>query len=203
MTDYSQHQEQLSIKEYFGEHVGTFLDVGAADGIGFSNVYQLLLDGWSGLSVEPETQTFRELVNNYEQFGNRSELALSVINSRPGFVTFYESGQLSTTSHEHMAKWEAHRLEHGYEWKPISHYAITLDMLLQQHSSRNFDFISVDLEGENLSVVTSTNWHLAPQCRLVCIEHDQNEQLLIEYMDQYGFELYKHTAVNLLMSRKL
>lgn len=202
MIDHSQYQEQIHIKEYFGEYTGSFLDVGAADGIRFSNVYQLLLDGWSGLSVEPETQTFRRLIHNYEQFGNRSELALHVINSKEGFVTFYENGQLSTTSHEHMANWENHRKMHNYEWRPISHYAITLDMLLKQHSSRNFDFISVDLEGENLSVVTSTDWNLAPHCKLLCIEHDQNEQPLIDYMTQYGFEEYKRTPVNLLMSRK-
>jgi FkbM family methyltransferase len=202
MTDHSQCQEQIYIKEYFGEYIGSFLDVGAADGIRFSNVYQLLLDGWSGLSVEPETKTFRQLIKNYEKFGNRSELALSVINSREGFVTFYENGQLSTTSHEHMANWEAHRKMHNYEWRPILHYAITLDMLLQQNSSRNFDFISVDLEGENISVITSTNWNLAPNCKLVCIEHDNSDQAIIDYMTQYGFEVYKRTPVNILMSRK-
>ena len=203
MTDYSQYEEQLHIKELFGDNVGTFLDVGAADGITFSNVYQLLLDGWSGVSVEPETQTFRALINNYEQFGNRSELALSVINSNEGFVTFYENGQLSTTSHEHMANWEWHRKENNYEWRPITHYAITLDMLLQQYSSRNFDFISIDIEGQNRDVICSTDWNLAPKCKLLCIEHDQDWDTIVSYMEQYGFKSLYCTPVNLLMSRNI
>jgi len=112
--DYSQYEEQIHIKEFFGDRIGSFLDVGAADGITFSNVYELLLNGWSGVSVEPETQTFRNLINNYEQFGNRSELVVSVIDTKEGFVTFYENGQLSSTSQQHMEHWDWHRQQHGY-----------------------------------------------------------------------------------------
>lgn len=201
MIDHSQYKEQLFIKEFFGDNVGTFLDVGAADGIVFSNVYQLLLDGWSGISVEPETQTFRQLINNYEKFGTRSELVMSVIDTKEGFVTFYENGQLSSTAHEHMQNWEWHRKEHNYEWKPITHYAITLDSLLKQYSSRKLNFISIDIEGQNYSVVTGTDWNLAPNCKLLCIEHDQKEQSLVDHMLQYGFSLYALTPVNLLLSR--
>lgn len=201
--DYSQYQEQIYIKEFFGDNIGTFLDVGAADGVTFSNVYQLLLDGWAGVSVEPETQTFRQLINNYEQFGLRSELVVSVIDTTEGFVTFYENGQLSSTSHEHMIKWEEHCIKHGATWRPITHYAITLDTLLKQYASRQFDFISVDLEGQNLAVVTSTDWNLAPNCKLICIEHDQNTDPIIAHLEQYGFSHYQTTPVNLLMSRNI
>ncbi len=203
MTDYSQNEEQLHIKEFFGDTVGTFLDVGAADGITFSNVYELLLNGWSGVSVEPETQTFRALINNYEQFGNRSEIVMAVINPTPGFVTFYENGQLSSSSHEHMANWEWHRQEHGYEWRPITHHAITLNMLLQNYSSRDIDFINVDIEGQNCDVVCATDWNLAPNCKLLCIEHDQNCDPIVAHMEQYGFGVYKQTGINLLMSRNI
>ena len=203
MIDHSQYEEQLFIKEFFGDSVGTFLDVGAADGIKFSNVYQLLLDGWFGISVEPETQTFSHLINNYKKFENRSELIMAVIDTKEGFVTFYENGQLSSTSLEHIQNWECHRKENNAEWKPVTHYAITMDLLLKQYSSRNIDFISIDLEGQNYSVVTSTDWNLAPNCKLICIEHDQKAQPLIDHMSQYGFSLYALTSVNVLLSRHL
>lgn len=201
MTDYSQYKEQLYIKEFFGDNIGKFLDVGAADGIQFSNVYRLLLDGWSGVSVEPETQTFRHLINNYEQFGSRSELTVSVIDTTEGFVTFYENGQLSSTSVDHLQNWEWHRQQYGYDWKPITHYAITLNTLLKHYANRNFNFISVDIEGKNTEVICSTDWNLAPECKLICIEHDNNEQAIIDYMLGYGFELYVRTPVNILMRR--
>jgi FkbM family methyltransferase len=199
--DYSQYQEQEYILEYFGSSTGTFLDIGAADGITFSNVYQLLLNGWSGISVEPETQTFRTLIHNYKRFESRSELVMSVIDKQEGFVTFYENGQLSSTSTEHIANWEWHRLKNGYEWKPITHYAITLDAMLKNYAARNFDFISIDIERQNNSVVLSTDWNLAPECKLICVEHDQNWDPIIGYLEQYGFKFYQRTPVNILMSR--
>lgn len=200
-TNYSQYEEQKYILEYFGNYIGSCLDVGASDGVDYSNVYQLLLDGWHGVSVEPATQTFTKLVNNYSQFGTRSELVLAVIDQNPGFVTFYENHQLSTTSVKHMAEWEWHRIEHGYDWLPVTHYAITLNSLLQNYISRNFDFISIDLEGQTNSVVCSTDWNLAPNCKLLCIEHDQNWDPLIAYLEPFGFKFYHKTSVNLLMSR--
>lgn len=198
---YSQYDEQEHIKNFFGDTVGSFLDLGAADGIEFSNVYQLLLDGWSGVSVEPETQTFRALLNHYEKFGNNVEFVMALIDANPGFITFHENGQMSTTSEKHMQDWEWHRQKYNYDWKPITHYAITLNDVLKHYSSKNFDFISVDLEGQNHSVVTSTDWNLAPNCKLVCIEHDQDEQPLLDYMSRFGFKFYHRTSVNLLVSR--
>lgn len=200
-TNYSQYEEQKYILEYFGNYIGTFLDVGAADGITFSNVYQLLLNGWSGISVEPESQTLVHLANLYKQFNNRSEIVVAVVDTVEQFVTFYENGQLSSTSHEHMANWEWHRQEHGYEWRPITHRTVTLNSLLSHYSNRNLDFISIDLEGNNLDVVRSTDWNLAPNCKLLCIEHDQNWDPLIAYLEPYGFKFYHKTSVNLLMSR--
>lgn len=201
MTDYSQYSEQKYIEEYFGSDIGTFLDIGAADGITFSNVYQLLLNGWRGVSVEPDSLTVPRLVNLYKQFDDRSEVLVAVLDTEEKFVTFYENGQLSSTSHEHMANWEHHRLEHGYEWQPITHYTVTLNKLLSHYSDRNFDFISVDLEGQNYNVVSATDWNLAPNCKLLCIEHDQRHEDFIKVLEPYGFKEYQLTPVNLLMSR--
>lgn len=201
MENYSQNDEQEYILKFFKDDIGTFLDVGAADGVTFSNVYQLLLNGWSGVSVEPDTRTIRELIGNYRQFGDRSEILVAVIDPIERFVTFYENGQLSTTSLEHMANWDWHRQKYQYDWLPITHRTTTLNSLLDHYKDHNFSFISVDLEGQNHSVVTNTDWNLASNCKLICIEHDQNEEPLIEYMKQFGYELYHRTSVNILLSR--
>lgn len=196
---YSQYEEQQYILEFFGNSIGRYLDVGAADGITFSNVYQLLLNGWSGISVEPDTKTFRDLMYNYERFADHTELLMAVVDTDEHFVTFYENGQLSSISEEHMARWEQHRIEHNASWIPVTHKTITLNSLFQY--SNNFDFISVDIEGNNLQVVKATDWNLVPNCKLLCIEHDNQDIELIEYLTNYGFTQYKRTPVNLLMAR--
>jgi FkbM family methyltransferase len=202
-VDHSQYQEQIYIQRFFGSTKGTFLDVGAANGVTFSNVYQLLLDGWSGISVEPETQTFRELIHHYKQFDDRSELVIAVIDTQERFVTFYENGQLSTTSPEHMARWDEHTRKNNATWRPITHRTITLSSLLSHYKDRNIDFISVDIEGQNIDVVCSTDWRLAPSCKLLCIEHDQNWDPIVKSLEPYGYSVYEITPVNILLSREL
>ena len=67
MTDvnYSQGGEQAAILEYFGEkRDGRFLDVGAFDFRGLSNVRALAERGWGGVLVEPDPQAFASLLVN-------------------------------------------------------------------------------------------------------------------------------------------
>lgn len=201
MKDYSQYEEQKYILEFFGDKIGTFLDVGAADGMTFSNVYQLLLNGWAGISVEPESKTLVQLSSLYQQFNGRSEIVVAVVDTMERFVTFYENGQLSSTSQEHIDNWEWHRQQHGYEWRPVTHRTVTLNSLLSHYSDRNIDFISVDIEGNNLGVVSATDWNLASNCKLLCVEHDQDWDSIINCLKPYGFSEYKVTPVNVLLSR--
>jgi len=66
---YSQNREQQFIIDYFGNTIGTFLDIGANDGKTLSNTYQLALYGWFGVCVEPEDIAFSKLKELYEGYG--------------------------------------------------------------------------------------------------------------------------------------
>lgn len=45
-----------------------FVDIGAANGVSWSNSCQLALKGWQGLSVEYESESFAELAEEYKSF---------------------------------------------------------------------------------------------------------------------------------------
>ncbi len=197
---YTQYDEQEKIKEFFGSYVGQYLDVGAACGVKFSNVYDLLLSGWSGTSVEASAVEFRTLQNNYREFKDRTTLVNAVIADKEGFTNFYTEGQLSTTSPEHMKLWEPYAVKYNWTWDPSLNYAITLNKLLE-HLKTDFDFVSIDLEGTNAEVIRSIDWNLLPKCKLICIEHEEKENVFEEYLKQFGFSIYHRTSVNLLMER--
>src|SRR5262249_30227089 len=50
---YSQNDEESIITGYFGGRAGNLLDIGAYDGVSFSNSRRLIELGWSGALVEP------------------------------------------------------------------------------------------------------------------------------------------------------
>ena len=198
--DYTQYGEQAKITEFFGTNVGRFLDVGAADGITYSNVYNLLLTGWSGLSIEPEAQAFHTILQNYKQFGDRATLLNAVISTKEEFVKFYSHGQLSTTSNDHIKKWEDHLKTYNGEWNLSYSYSVTLNNVMAQFGT-DYDFVSIDIEGRNYDLVASINWNDLLKCKLVCIEHDSHEAELLQYMKQYGFTEYFVNPVNLIVQR--
>lgn len=43
-----------------------FVDIGASDGITFSNTYNLLKSNWKGLSIEPRSDAFSDLSHHYK-----------------------------------------------------------------------------------------------------------------------------------------
>lgn len=61
--DYSQYREQDFLEHYFGNK-GVFWDIGAHDGITFSNTRFLYERGWEGYMFEPCARVFRHLSVN-------------------------------------------------------------------------------------------------------------------------------------------
>jgi len=61
---YSQNNEEQIILNYLGDSTGHFLDIGAFDGITFSNTYELVKRGWTGVMVEASPRTFIKLATH-------------------------------------------------------------------------------------------------------------------------------------------
>lgn len=195
--NYSQNDEQEVITDYFKGSTGMFLDIGAADGSTFSNTRQLVLNGWGGVCVEPNKESFDELQKLY-----RDNIVIRCINAaltdHDGEVTFYEGTTcrlLSTTDTKHIDKWKAG----GYEFKETTVKAISIDTILNRQPI--FHFISIDVEGTNLEILK-----LLPKdfCKahMICIEcfDDEREQVR-QYMEEYRFKTHHETGENLILVR--
>jgi len=58
-------QDEFFLEELFvGQDSGFFVDIGANDGVTFSNTYALERKGWRGLCVEPHPDVFEQLRRN-------------------------------------------------------------------------------------------------------------------------------------------
>lgn len=53
VRDYSQFGEQQVLADLFGARLGSFCEVGAYNGVDYSNTRALMLAGWEGVCVEP------------------------------------------------------------------------------------------------------------------------------------------------------
>lgn len=183
--DYSQHGEEQVILDYFGEFVGTLLDIGANDGLTFSNSRALLEKGWYGVLVEPSEKAFKMLEKNCGHF--HAQLHNVAVGEHIGEAPFYESGPLVTDAdHSLVSSMKEVETE---RWKkkskdsdPIVEFTkttvpvIDFDTLIKNSTCTSFEFITIDVEGMEVEILRQIDFK-ACGCRMICIEYNGKPEI--------------------------
>jgi FkbM family methyltransferase len=192
---YSQNDEDGLIMTYFAGRVGSLLDIGAYDGVSFSNSRWLIESGWSGVLVEPLPEAAEKCRGLYA--GNTKvtvhELALGPEDKR---APFHVSGMMSTID----AAYEIHRQKwHALTFSAIEVNQITLDALLTI-AGRSFDFISIDVENYNIDLVRQLPADVWQGLRCLCVEHDGHVDEIQRLARPFGLETIGQNAENLILA---
>jgi FkbM family methyltransferase len=204
MKNYSQTTEQQVILEYFKGVTGCFCDIGANDGVTFSNSYALAQIGWHGAYVEASPRAFKKLQDNIKPL-NKGQLELHnvALDKANGGKILMESGPLVTkddialvsTFHDH----EMDRFRKSVRYSPVGVSCMDWKTLLENSVFKTFDFISMDIEGSELDVLPQMD---LSEVRLFCIEWNGNAELEKAYSPYFeGFRLIHTTAENLIYAR--
>lgn len=168
MSQYGEHQ---LILDHFGSRTGRFLDVGAFDGVTFSNTYPLYRAGWKGVMVEPAPTAFSRLEMTYPE-NTGVELVNAAICRESGLRLFHScQGDFPST-------FRGDRKEHfsRHPYRPITVNATTWEALLDMFPGP-YDFLNIDVEGLNLEVLMDCP--IIDQIEMVCIEADPEGQIPI------------------------
>lgn len=205
---YSQNNEEEIILKKFGDKVGTFLDIGAYDGVNLSNTRRLAELGWNGVLVEGSSFNFGKLFHQY-----KSNSKMTLINSMVAYqdevpervVKMWESpnSAISTMEKQNYEKWKVavtyYNPEPFYEmFVSVSSLREILNVCKSKHPI--IDFVNIDVEGTS----TDIGLKFDPdefQTSMVCIEHDGRVQELMDYYSSKGFVLNGMNAENLIFSR--
>lgn len=211
MQDYSQHEEQPIILNYFGNYKGNFLDIGANDGVTFSNVYALVLNGWGGVSVEASPKAFERLLSNYDGYES-VVLANVAIGAENGEADFYESGDLlgggdvglvSSLKIDETTRWKTvTKPEHKVvSFEKIRVPVVDFKSLMETSLIKKFEFVSIDIEGGELDVLPQMDFNeLGTQ--LLCVENNGRDKDKFDAIIlPFGFKLIHENRANLIYGR--
>jgi FkbM family methyltransferase len=187
LASFSQYGEDLLVWKYFGEkRTGFFVEVGACDPEEISNTLLLERNGWNGILVEPQStccerlrqarpkaQLFQVACGSPEQRGK----AILHLKGQTSKLTSLTGADLAAVRHEEVQ-------------------VITLDDVLEQAGNPQINFISIDVEGNDLQVLRGFDIKRhRPQ--LIVIEDDYQYRLEIyRFMKQQGYRLVKRTGCN-------
>jgi len=203
MNDYSQGGEQAVILANCGA-VGTFLDIGANDGVTFSNTRALVELGWAGVYVEPGNGALDKLCENLpdarawkRNVRGWLRYIQVAVSDRDGVATLHESDEnsgrmLSTLIESHARKWGC------YGFAPVTVETVTVATLLARAELSRVDFLSIDTEGNDLVIFQQFNLS-ALGVRVCCVEHNGSDIVPFDaHASEHGFSRIFNNAANVI-----
>lgn len=199
---YSQSNEERYILEYFGDYVGTFLDLGCNDCLTFSNTRALALKGWRGVMVDASPKAMercKTLYNGYKGY-YFYEVAISGHN---GKAILNESGPLCSAADVGLVSTfhasEMDRFKRTVSYESIEVKTFRWKTFYNRLKIKNFDFVSIDCEGEDLEILSQMD---LANVKAICLEWNSKPELKKDF-EHYleGFKLLYTSGENLLYGR--
>lgn len=192
-----QYGEETILEPFFRR---TVVDVGAADGVTFSNSRLLLQQGgWQGILIEPEPRQFKLLQQLYANDWNVRCYNYAVAEEGTERTMYPGKEGLdlmgSTLVTDRIGQ---HGMKHR---EPIQVKCMPLRTILAAAECPSvIDFLTIDAEGMDLEVLQSMGdgWHMY-DVRLICVESGSDgtaDDPLNNYLKSLGFEYHAHTKGN-------
>lgn len=154
---YSQEGEDLILKRIY-EHKkdGFYVDVGSLHPFRFSNTYLFYKIGWRGINIEPRPGS-KILFDKYRKRDINIEAAISDSNENLTYYMFNEPALNSFDKQLSLQRLKTNKYKIIKEIEiKTKRLSDILDEVLPQNTK--IDFLTIDVEGFDLSVLKSNNW---------------------------------------------
>jgi len=206
----SQNNESAIALDYFNrfhpDMPKTVLSIGENDGVTFSNSYDLIEAGWHGVLLEPSDKAFAKLSELYKD-NDRVMCFHTGIAAITGKFKFKESGSYENGSdvalYSTLVPSETERWKGKVEFEDTEAMFMDWQYFNSHYSDelpKTFDYITIDAEGYDLIILEQINL-AAFGCKLLCIEHNGNADLIAKYTayaEHFGLKEFSINAENII-----
>lgn len=187
-------------------HGGTFVEIGAHDGVTYSNTLYLERErGWSGVVVEPIPEVFTKLQEN-----RHCQCLNACIFKTDGTVYFrvldgYSqmlSGIVDEYDERHLERIERELREHGGQAREIEVQACTMSSLLTKYDLQTIDYLSIDVEGGEYEVLQGLDFGRVA-VKVIGVENNYRDARIPRLLTAKGYvfkavagdEFYVHSSL--------
>jgi FkbM family methyltransferase len=153
VVSYAQNREDVLLHRAFPRPEGFYIDVGAADPVELSVTKWFYDRGWSGINVEPQAHYFAAL----QAARPRDINVNALLSDEPREMTFYAVPDYPMLSTPDPVAAE-HSRARGRIVVPRTVRAGTLAEVCEQHVRGPIDFLKIDVEGHELSVLRGADF---------------------------------------------
>jgi len=187
------------IRDYFPDkEYGVCIEIGAVDGIEYSNTYHFETNGWDSLCIEPipfhyeKLQKNRKLSLNYAiSYGNNDEVSFTSVVLDNNTRSAISSLSIDDRLFDQIKGWGFNPIK-----EEIKVTTKRLDWCIENHfNHKKIDFISIDTEGTELDVLKSFDVNQY-ELKLLVIENNFNDPEIEIYLNDMGWIKDKRIEVN-------
>lgn len=209
LYEYKKYFQILNMIEYFsqcgqdkflnevlfnGKKDGVFLDIGANDGVSFSNSYffEKVL-GWKGICFEPLKTAFEKLeqcrssvnINACAADEDKMDCFLSI----SGYGEML-SGLKSKYDERHLQRIAETVQLHGGSIEDVEVRCYDINKILEKYGYQSIDFISIDTEGNELEILKAINFDKI-HVKVITVENNFKTPDFKAFLSTRGFEKIK------------
>ena len=160
---YAQHGEYKLIENLLPKRVSSFLDIGANDGVLFSNTYKFAKDGARGICLEPSRSSYFKLKLN-RIFNFQTKCLQLAISQQEGVMFLKEDGYENVPSNISQNK-----ANDNYPVKTTS----LVELLKRFPKFRSPELVSIDVEGFEEKVIQGAGDSLLAT-KIIILEVDKS-----------------------------
>lgn len=185
----AQFGQDRVVQEMFpAGYKGTYVDVGASDGLFISNTKHLEDLGWVGLCVEADPIEYEALLRN------RSCAMVNVACANTFEPMDWQVIPVRGWSglkklHHELNEADISRLEAAGQVETIKVPCRPLQDILDEFGIRAIDYLSLDVEGAELSVLESIDWDKTT-IKIATVEANRTDQKLARFLLEHQFCLW-------------
>lgn len=205
---YSQLGQDEYIEVFFQKvapRTKTFIEVGAFDGVNYSNVRRLHEKyGWTGVCIEPVQKNFEKLRSSYA--GSTVSCIRAAISNTEGEMEMNVSTYLdlpdwgSDIASLHDGEIDNWSRQYSMTWSREKVPVTTLSTVLDKCSINDFDLLCVDTEGNDIYVLEGLDFErFRPS--LVLVEYDRSKRDAFErFFSDRGYALAHDNGTDLFFA---
>lgn len=205
---YSQKGQDKFLNEviFKYEKGNVFVEIGAHDGVSFSNSYFFEKNlAWTGICIEPNPNVFNVLQANRNCICE--QICISDSNAKKpfllcnGYMLEMYSGLLDNYDPRHLDRIDTEMNIFGGGKQVIWVDCCTLKSLFEKHMITHIDFLSIDIEGGEKEALQSIDF-AAVTINVIVVENNFNGTSLKEYLEAKGYILKAHIGKDDIYLRK-
>lgn len=183
---------------------GVYVEIGAHNGVTFSNSLFFEQLGWRGMCIEPIAEEFENLRRNRNEHCICINGAISKVSGKGLFLyakgaADMLSGLIANYDPRHLEIVKASGADGEFITRTVD--CFTLNDLLEKHALYHIDYLSIDTEGGELDILKSIDYSKF-DIDVITIEDNYGYPEIRNFMRQQGFVFITYLSQDLLFRNK-